>query len=148
MIASKNGLDEMQREKRNSIGNQMFLVMFYALLVDAGLNGFGFSWLKYPVNTMVIITVCMGIYLARVIAANAYLPPKASSRKSIISLVIAVAFSVILMVAFVKLFGKQPAQGANDNSALILFVVSAVGLLISLVAAIIKKVNDNAESDD
>jgi len=31
---------------------------------------------------MVTIVVCMSVYLIRVIAANAYLPPKASSRRS------------------------------------------------------------------
>jgi len=148
MRINKNGLDEMQKEKRNSIGNQMFLLMFYALLLDSGLYGFGFRWLKYPANIMVIIMVCMGIYLIRTIATNAYLPPKAQNRKTVISLIIAIAFSVVLATASFKLFGDLAVENANDNSALILFIVSAVGLLISLIVAIIKKVNDKNDRDD
>lgn len=55
MRMSNNGLDEMQREKRNNIGHQMFLIMFYALLADIGLSGFGIHRLKYPADIMVII---------------------------------------------------------------------------------------------
>jgi len=47
MKINKNGLDEMQLEKRNSIGNQMFLIMFYTLLIDAGLSVTAtLNWLK------------------------------------------------------------------------------------------------------
>ncbi|ACV61552.1 hypothetical protein Dtox_0633 [Desulfofarcimen acetoxidans DSM 771] len=152
MKINKNGLDEMQKEKRNSIGNQMFLLMFYALLLDCGLYGAGIRWLKYPANIMVIIMVCMGIYLIRTIAANAYLPPKAQNRKTAISLIIAIAFSVVLVIAAFNLFGNLSAQfsveDANDNSALILFIVSAVGLFISLLVAIIKKVKDKSDSEE
>lgn len=149
---SKNGLDEMQKERRNSIGNQMFMFMSYALLLDAGLYGVGIRWIKYPANTMLIITVCMGIYLIRMIAANAYLPPKAQNRKTVIALVVAIAFSVAFTITAFNLFGNLSAQSAvkdtNDNSAIILFIVSAAGLLISLIVAIIKKVNDKSGSGD
>lgn len=152
MKINKNGLDEMQKEKRNHIGNQMFMVMIYVLLMDSGLYGIGFRWLKYPANIMVIIMVCVSIYLIRTIATNAYLPPKAQNRKTIIPLIIAVAFSVALAIAFVNIFGNlsvQPVvEEANDNSALILFIVSSVGLLISMIVAIIKKVSDKKDSDD
>jgi len=152
MKINNNGLDEMQKEKRNSIGNQMFMLMTYALLLDSGLYGAGIRWLKYPANIMVIIMVCMSIYLIRTIMANAYLPPKVQSRKTIIPLIIAIVFSVVLSIAAYHLFGNASAQPAaeaeNDNSALILFVVSAVGLLISLIAAIIKRLNNKNDSDD
>jgi len=97
---------------------------------------------------MVIITVCMSVYLIRVIGANAYLPPKASNRKSIISLILAIVFSVSLVIASNKLFGNLPSGASNDNSALILFTVSAVGLLVSLIVSALKKVNDKTDIDD
>jgi TRAP-type C4-dicarboxylate transport system permease small subunit len=149
---NKNGLDEMQKGRRNSIGNQMFIFMSYALLLDAGLYGVGIHWIKYPANIMIIITVCMGIYLVRMIAANAYLPPKAQNRKTVIALIIAIAFSIALTITAFNLFGNLSAQSAsgdaNDNSAIILFIVSAAGLFISLIVTIIKKVNDKSGSDD
>jgi amino acid transporter len=145
---NKNGLDEMQKERRNSIGNQMFMLMFCALFLDSGLYGAGIHWLKYPANIMVIIMVCMAVYLVRTIAANAYLPPKAQNRKTVISLIIAITFSVVLAITAFKLFGNLSVEDANDNSALILLIISAAGLVISLIVAIIKKVNDKNESDD
>lgn len=152
MKINKNGLDEMQKGKRNSIGNQMFMLMTYALLFDSGLYGLGVRWLKYPVNIMVIITVCMGIYLIRTIAVNAYLPPKAQNRKTVISLIIVIVFSAVFAIAAFKLFGDLSVQsaleGTDDNSALVLFIVSAIGLIISLIAALIKKINDKNDIDD
>jgi amino acid transporter len=149
---SDNGLDEMQREKRNKIGHQMFLSVFYALLVDIGLYGAGIRWLNYPANVMVILMVCMTVYLIRVIAANAYLPPKVHGRKTVVSLILAGVFSVALAIAAFGLFKNLPVhqtmETTNDSSALILFIVSAVGLLISLIAAVIKKVNDKNDRDE
>ena len=151
MKINKNGLDEMQQEKQNSIGNQMFILMSYALLFDLGLYGFGIRWLKYPLNTMVIIIVSMSIYLIRIIVANAYLPPKAQNRKTIISLIIAIAFSILLVRTSFNLFGNPSTQSAVESAdssyALILFIVSGVGLLISLIVAIIKKANDKNDDD-
>lgn len=152
MRTNSNGLDEMQKERRNGIGNQMFMLTFYALLIDIGLYGAGIRWLNYPTDIMVIITVCMSIYLVRTIAANAYLPPKAQSRKTVVFLLIAIAFSVVLAIAAFNLFGNLSVQSAvedvNDNSALILFIISATGLLISLIVALIKKASDRNEGDD
>lgn len=147
MKINRNGLDEMQKSRRNTIGNNMFMLMFFALLIDVGLYGMGIRWLNYPADIMVIIMVCMGIYLISTIAANAYLPPKTSSRKNLVLIIIAIAFSVILAIAAFNLFGNSSIQfhgeNTDDNSALILFIVSAVGLLISLIIAVLKKVNQS-----
>lgn len=152
MKISKSALDEMQTERRNRIGNQMFLLTFYVLLLDAGLYGMGIHWLEYPTNSMVIIILSMSIYLVRTIAANAYLPPKTDSKKTVASLLIAIGCSVALAAAVFSFFKNSSApfsaQAANDHSALILFLVSVVGLLLSLIAAIIRKRNDKNDSDD
>lgn len=153
MRINKNGLDEMQRERRNSIGNQMFMLMFYTLLLDIGLYGAGIRWMNYPANIMVIIMVYMIIYLVRTIAANAYLPPKAQNRKTAISLIIAICFSVVLVISGFSIFGDLSAtrpelDNAGDNSAFILFIISAAGLLISLIVVIIKKVNEKNFDDE
>jgi Kef-type K+ transport system membrane component KefB len=150
MKNNKNGLDEMQKERRNSIGNQMFMLMFYALLFSCGLYGIGVRWLDYPGDVMVIITACMAIYLVRLIVSNSYLPPKAQNRKTVIALIISVLFSIALVIAAINLFSpsSQALANNNDNSAMILFIVSAVGLLIAIVAAIIKKINNKDDTDD
>lgn len=152
MKLSKNGLDEMQKEKRNSIGNQMFMLMFYSILFECGLYGAGIRWLAYPADIMVIIMVCMVIYLVRSVASNAYLPPKVQNRNPFISLAIVILFSAALGTAAYFLFAHLPVspveKDVNDNSALILFIVSGTGLLIALVSTIIQRWNARKYSDD
>lgn len=152
MKMHKNGLDEMQKERRNGIGNSMFLVLAYAILLDAGLNGMGIRWLNYPANTMVIMSACMGIYLVRIIAANAYLPPEAQKRKSLLKIkavvVLCIAVAAAALFAFANASGQITAGDAGDNSAMILFIVASVGLLISLIVALIKRANDKKDSDE
>jgi len=72
---SKKGLDEMQMQRKNKIGHQAFMMLLYLLMLDAGLYGFGFRWLSYPANIMVILMFCAGIYVVRLITGNAYVGP-------------------------------------------------------------------------
>ena len=151
MRMNKDGLDEMQRERRNKIGNQMFLLMSYALLIDTGLYGQGIRWLEYPGNIMVIILACMGTYLVRLIANNAYLPVKAHNKKNIVALVLAIVFSITLTITAITLFrssATQIVESNNDYSAWILFIISAVGLLVVLITAVIKKVSNKDDKED
>ena len=151
MKMQKNGLDEMQKERRNRIGNSMFLLLSYTLLLDAGLYGMGIRWLNYPANIVVIMAVCMSIYLVRIVAANAYLPPDAQKRKTMLVFKITVALCISAAVAAFYVFSNASTRTAgdgNDHSAIILFIVSAVGLLISLVVALIKRANDKKDADE
>jgi heme O synthase-like polyprenyltransferase len=139
-----NGLDEMQKDRRNRVGNQMFMLMFFALLIDSDLYGAGVRWLDYPANVMVIISTCISIYLVRLIALSAYHPPKTQDRTHvtlIVSIIVSIALAVVLSIT-------QIAEKNNDNSAIILFVVSAVGLLGILIAAVIKKINSSKNDKD
>ena len=150
MRNNKNGLDEMQKQKRDSIGNQMFMLLYWVLFLNCGLHGVGITWLPYPVDVMVIITACMGIYLVRLIAFNAYLPPNANNRKPTVFLIMAIIFSIVLAIAAIKFFGQPSTQitSSNDNSAIIIMIVSAVALLISLIVTGIKKSNSKDDEDD
>ena len=65
----------------NKIGNQSFIMLLYLLLFDAGLYGFGFRWVSYPANIMIILTVCSGIYVVRLITGNAYVGPSTEKQK-------------------------------------------------------------------
>jgi Flp pilus assembly protein TadB len=144
MRNNKNGLDEMQKERRNRVGNQMFMLMFFALLIDSGLYGAGVRWLDYPANVVVIISACISIYFVRLIVLSAYHPPKTQSRTQItliIAIIISSALAVLLSIT-------QIADKTNDNSAMILFIVSAAGLLGILIAAVIKKINSSKDDKE
>jgi len=53
------------------------LLLFYLLLAEIGLSGFGIKWLTYPVNVFVIMLVSMTYYLVRIIWSGAYIGPTA-----------------------------------------------------------------------
>ena len=150
MNNNKNGLDEMQKQRRNSIGNQMFMIMTYLMFINIGLHSFGFEWLEYPTRTFLIVVVCLSVYLVRLIASNAYLPTQALNRNGIIGLVIAVAFSIALAIAAINYLGvsAERLDGMSDNSALILMIISAVGLIGALITMVVKKVSDKDDKDD
>lgn len=148
MNLEKKCLDERQRANRDRIGNQCFLLLLYGILIDAGLNGFGVKWLPYPANMMALLTVCAGIYQVRIIMGNAYLPPGAKAahtrRNIIIMAVFSVAVAAVASVIFIRYNAQPPVNAGNgeDNSALILFVLSGVSLLIALVAGIVQRRRD------
>ena len=136
----KNGLDEMQKQMRNSIGNQMFMIMYWVLLLNCGLHGAGIKWLTYPIDVM-------GVYLVRLIAFNAYLPPKANNKKPITFLIIAIFFSIALVIAITKFFGQPLTQIVSDrNLTRIIIIIPAVAVIISLIVIGIKR--KNSKDDD
>jgi len=149
MIHNNNSFDEMQRDRRNTIGNQTFILMFYFLMLEVGLHSAGVKWLAYPANIMVIIMVCMGIYLVRIIAANAYLPLKANNSKTLIifALAISISWVIIELISTGKLSLPLVANEFNDYSAIILFTVSMVGLVIAGIVAMIKRINDKKDAE-
>ena len=146
MKSNKDSLDVMQRVRRDKIGNQSFMLMFSLLMLDAGLYGFGFRWLAYPANVICIITLCMTIYLVRVIASNSYLSPRAQESRPIIRPALIIVFSIIMATAGAILSGKlsflRIVNSPEDNWAIILLIVSFIGLVVALIVTIIKRVND------
>lgn len=143
----KKGLDELQVKRRNSIGNQMFVLLFYILIFEAGLHGAGVRWLNYPANIVVIASICMGVYLVRLFINNAYLSPSSQRRKIVIALIMASIFFVALIGAGVYLYSQQQLNGTLNSSSLLLVIVPAVGLIISLIVFAIQKSNDKFDED-
>lgn len=141
-----NKLDEMQREKRNRFGNQSLFLMFYLLMLDCALYGLGLRWLEYPANVMVIITLSMGVYLVRIIAGNAYLPPESRPARLRGKIIVVFAVLVAVVAAFLS-GGLDLTESKGDNSALIMFGISAVALLIALIIFITRAVRDKKEEE-
>ena len=140
MRLDKHPLDERQKELRNKIGHQSFLMLLYLILIDTALNGAGIQWLPYPANMMALLTVSAGIYQTRLILGGAYLPPGEEAglkrRKTIIIAGFSVAAAAVAAVVIVR-SGLVPAAeqtGEGDNSSLVLLVISAVSLVIMLLA--------------
>jgi len=147
----KSDLDEMQVQRRNKIGNQSFMMLFYLLMIDIGFHDLGFRWLKYPTNVFIIMLACMTYYLIRVIWYNAYVGPQNTNkpiRKSVIFIaVIAVITAVVTIILTKQDILETQVVGDNDNASLILTVFSTVALLICFIVSMISE-KQNSKGDE
>ncbi|MBW9173105.1 hypothetical protein K2F43_18075 [Clostridium estertheticum] len=118
-------LDEMQIQKRNKIGNNCFMAMFYLLFIDIGLHGFGIRWLSYPMNVLVIITICMGYYLVKTIWAGSYIGVSSENKTSnyTIGMIIASAFMLILGIIITFFFKVRAPIFSNIGTAIIVITL-------------------------
>lgn len=147
---NKNGLDEMQLHRKNKIGNQAFLMLLYLLLADAGLYGFGFRWVSYPANIMIILSVCAGIYVIRLIAGNAYVGPAPDKEKPVLKAFLTVFVAVAVAIAIIVLIGSASFSNNNqvdDMAAPILFITAATALIVAVTTSIIKRIQNKHSSE-
>ena len=139
MNNNKNDFDEMQEQRRDKIGHQMFGVTFWAVLLYGVifLNGvfyydYGTQWLKYAsITLLVIMCVCYIVYTIRLVVAGAYLPPKTKNRYNVIILVIWIVFSL-------------GALGSPSTAVML----SVIGLFRILVTAISNRGYSKVDNDD
>ena len=140
---NKENLDERQISIRNKIGDQSFMLLVYLLFADFGLYGAGVRWLSYPMNVFIILLACLFVYLIRLIASGSYAGPNTGNKRTY-AVIAAVGVAVAIAAAvIVFLTGKsEPASGAEDNGGTILFIISAVMLVIALAVSLIRKRQD------
>lgn len=128
---NEQNLDEMQLSRRNRIGNQSFMLLFYLLLLNIGFSGLGIKWLDYPLSVFIIMIAVMGIYLIRIILAGAYTAQtKNTGVKTRRTWGTALASGVACFAVIVYLQGGKNEDG--DWGALVLFLLSAGVLLVSI----------------
>jgi len=147
---NKKGLDEMQLQRKYRIGNSCFMLLLYLLLLDTGLYGFGFRWVGYPANIMIILTLCCGIYVVRLIAGGAYVGPYAKYEKPVLRTVLMVLCSVCaagLIIVFFKNAGFSNPDQVNDMSAPILLISSITALIIAAVTGVIIRKQNKGEGE-
>ncbi len=147
---SSKGLDEMQLQRKNKIGNQAFIMLMYLLLLDAGLYGFGFRWISYPANIMVILTICSGIYVVRLITGSAFVGPSTEKRKPLLRVFLTVLVSVLVASAIIVML--RVASFSNNSqvdsaSAPILFIAAAVALIIAVITGMIKNTQNKDDEE-
>ncbi len=144
------GLDEMQVQRKNKIGNQAFLILMYLLLLDAGLYGFGFRWISYPANIMIILTICSGIYVVRLITGSAFVGPTTDKRKPLLRVFLTVLFSVLVastIIVLLKVASFSNNSQIDDMSAPILFNAAAIALIIAVITGVIKNIQNKDDSE-
>lgn len=147
---NKKGLDEMQVQRRNNIGNQAFLMLLYLLILDAGLYGYGFRWVSYPANIMIILTICAGIYTVRLIKANAYVGPGTEKGKPLLKILMTGLVSVLVAMGIILLLKTASFTDVgkiNDRSAQILFAAGFGGIVAAVVAVVTNRIQNKDDGE-
>ena len=103
------------RCKRRSGASSQSNVHYAALLAapDILLNGFGFKWVGYPENVLLILTLCSGVYALRLILANAVVGPAAKSERLLLKAVLTV-LPVIAVSAAAAFWVKDARFGVGE----------------------------------
>lgn len=141
-------LDEMQVQRRNKIGNNCFMAMFYLLFIDIGLHEIGISWLAYPLNVLIIISVCMTYYLIGIIRSGSYLRVnnKNENSKYVIRGIIVSVFLLILGIIITVFFKGNNPLFSNLGATLIVITISILVILVIIALGNISRhKNDNGE---
>jgi hypothetical protein len=142
---NKSGLDEMQVQKRNSIGNQTFAMLLYLLMFDVALYGFGFRWVSYPANVMIILVICSGIYVIRLIAANAFVGPSTISRNVPLKVVLIVISAILVSAAifvFIQNVSLRSPGHIDEMSAPLLFITAGFAIVVAAVTFVINQIRN------
>jgi hypothetical protein len=140
-MRNKEGLDEMQIQRRNKIGNQTFIMLMYLLLLDAGLYGFGFRWVAYPANVIILLSLSSGMYVVRLLIGGAYVGPSKQKGNSLLRILFTGLVAAVVaagMLVLLKTVGFSNASYIDNLAAPLLFITALVGMIIATVVAIIK----------
>lgn len=147
---NKKGLDEMQVQKKNLIGNQAFAMLLYLLMLDVGLYGFGFRWVSYPANVMIILSLCSGIYVIRLIAENSFVGPSAKTERPLLKVVLttllAISVSAAILVLMKNASFSIPEQ-IEEMSAPLLFITASVAIVIAVTTIVIKRIQNRNDDE-
>lgn len=147
---NKNGLDEMQVQKSNKIGNQTLHILLYALMLDVCLHGLGFRWVSYPANVMIILSVISAIYVVRLISANAYVGRSFGKEKPFLKVFLTMGLAVMVSVAILFLFKNANFSEASqiyEMAAPILFIVGGVSIVITVTTMVINKIQNKKDEE-
>ena len=139
---NKKGLDEMQVSDKNKIGSQMFGLLYFLLLFDAGLYGFGFQWAAYPANVMILVTFCGSLFVVRLIKANAYVGPAGKGEKPMRRVVFTMVVAGVVSAAtllLTKALGLGVTDRVDEFAATAFIVSVLVAFLLAVVVGVIGK---------
>ncbi len=147
---NRKSLDEMQVKRKNEIGNQTLIMLLYLLMLDVGLYGFGFRWVSYPTNVMIILLICSGIYAVRLIAANAYVGPAPEKEKPFIKVflttVLAVAVSASILF-LVKNSSFSDSSQIEEMAAPLLLITAGVAVVIAVTTTVINRIQNRRDDN-
>ncbi|MCL2575434.1 MAG: hypothetical protein FWE33_03270 [Defluviitaleaceae bacterium] len=98
----KKNYDEMQSMIRGKIGNQMFFVVVFIVLIDGLLHARGIVWWDFDYSVWAITVFCTVIYVVRVIVAGAYFPANFSRGNPIAAIIVSAVMPVAALLLILQ----------------------------------------------
>ncbi|PKM50017.1 MAG: hypothetical protein CVV02_13625 [Firmicutes bacterium HGW-Firmicutes-7] len=147
---NKKSLDEMQTQRKNKIGNQSFLMLLYLLMFDAGLNSFGFRWVSYPANVMIILSISSGVYVVRLVSANAFVGPSTEKEKPFLKVFLIMMLAAAVSVATLVLLKNASFSNANqmdEMAAPLMFITAGVAIVIAVTTIVINRIQNKKDKE-
>jgi hypothetical protein len=144
----KADYDERQKQRRDRIGSQSFVLLVILTLANIFAYYLGLRWLDFPVSTMILVLVCCGVYKIRVVLSGAFVAPGTGAatawRRAIGVVVVAAAGALAAVAYFTR--GAEFSQDTGPD-ALALLAVSAGLLVAILVVSLVRKRKDREKDE-
>ncbi|MHB8124264.1 MAG: DUF6773 family protein [Desulfitobacteriaceae bacterium] len=144
---SNEHFDEMQVQTRNKVGNQCFFILYYLLMINLLLTDYGVKWAASPLSMLVIMLLCMGYYLTRIVWVGAYVSQRTENRKHIFLIVgLLTAMTTIIAIIRKTNFFKE-SFNILDGGFLRLVIFFFVFFSIIVASTIISRRKSNAGNE-
>ncbi len=142
-----SNFDERQVQTRNEVGNKCFLMLYFLLMIDLLLPNYGVEWAASQISVLVIMTLCMGYYLIRIVLAGAYVSYRTENRKKVYLIVGLLAILTTIMAIIRRTSFFKENVNIFDSDFLHLFIFLFVFFMIIMVfrTISIRKNNEGSE---
>ncbi|MEM1483249.1 hypothetical protein V6615_00065 [Oscillospiraceae bacterium PP1C4] len=145
----KNSFDEMQEKKRNQIGTQSFSLLVLLLMLDNAAFSFGFRWIAYPANILILAIGCCGLFVVRCVLNGSFIAPRQNIAKSGAFTIVVMIISMVSAITLSKKLSppRVVAESSDKGGALLLAGISYGFLILAAIIYFVKRHRDNKNND-
>jgi len=130
---NRESFDEMQKERRNRVGHQMFHFLFWSIVLLTALDSIDLWSLNFHRDISTIVGVSMIIYIGRLFALSSFIPASWNTRRNQIIHVILfiVGFALVFTIVLVLELSAGPIM-------IICFAIIILGVVLLFIGKKIK----------
>lgn len=143
---SNESFDERQIQTRNQIGNQCFFILLISMVFVLQLPNFGIMWATTSKIMTVILLLCSGYFIARVVWAGAYSGYTRTSKNVYLLFGLLTIFMAILATGIKTNLFKE-SLNISDGGFLRLLIYLLIFLTIITVSIKVSKHRNNQGDD-
>jgi len=139
--------DERQIQIRNQIGNQCFFILLISMVIVLQLPNYGITWTTTSAIMTIILLLCSGYFIARVVWAGAYNSSNAKASKSVYLTFSLLAVFMGILAAGIKTILFKESLNIYDGGILRLLVFLFIFFAIITVSIKVSTHKNNQGED-